>query len=161
MKKLLATGVIALALTLPATAAGNIVQTAASTGKFNTLLAAAKAAGLAGALGHTHNITVFAPTDAAFAKLPKGTVAKLLKPENKHKLAAILKYHVVPARVPSSAAKIKSANIATLKKGGDTTIRVRKRFGKVFVDNAKVIKADIKASNGIIHVINKVLLPSS
>lgn len=161
MKKLLSTGVIALALSLPATAASNIVQTAASTGKFNTLIAAAKAAGLAGALSNTHNITVFAPTDAAFARLPKGTVQNLLKPENKHQLAAILKYHVVPARVPSSAAKIKSANIATLKKGGDTTIRVRKRFGKVFVDNAKVIKPDIKASNGIIHVIDKVLLPSS
>ena len=161
MKKLLATGAIALALSLPATAASNIVQTAASTGKFNTLIAAAKAAGLAGALSNTHDITVFAPTDAAFAKLPKGTVENLLKPENKHKLAAILKYHVVPARVPSSAAKVKSAEIGTLKKSGDTTIKVRKRFGKVFVDKAKVVKADIKASNGIIHVIDKVLLPSS
>ncbi len=161
MKKFLLIGAIALALSLPATAAGNIVQTAASTGKFNTLIAAAKAAGLAGALGHTHNITVFAPTDAAFAKLPKGTVASLLKPEHKHKLAAMLKYHVVPARVPSSAAKIKSAQIGTLKKGGDTTIKVRKRFGRVLVDNAKVISADIKASNGIIYVIDKVLIPSS
>lgn len=161
MKKLLATGAIALALTLPATAASNIVQTAASTGQFNTLIAAAKAAGLADALSNTHDITVFAPTDVAFAKLPKGTVENLLKPENKHQLAAILKYHVVPSRVPSSAAKIKSVEIGTLKKSGDTTIKVRKRFGKVFVDNTKVINADIKASNGIIHVINKVLLPSS
>lgn len=161
MKKLLATGAIALALSLPATAASNIVQTAASTGQFNTLIAAAKAAGLAGALSSTHDITVFAPTDAAFAKLPKGTVENLLKPENKSQLAAILKYHVVPARVPSSAAKAKSAEIGTLKKSGDTTIKVRKRFGKVFVDKAKVINADIKASNGIIHVIDKVLLPSS
>ena len=141
--------------------AANIVETASSTGKFNTLLAAAKAAGLAGALGHTNGITVFAPTDAAFAKLPKGTVENLLKPENKHQLAAILKYHVVPALVPSSAAKVASVNLNTLKSGGDTTIRVRKRFGKVRVDNAKVIAADIKADNGIIHVIDKVLLPSS
>ena len=160
MKKILMAGAIALAMSTAASAA-NIVQTAASTGKFNTLLAAAKAAGLAGALGSTHDITVFAPTDAAFDKLPDGTVEELLKPENKHKLAAILKYHVVPARVPSSAAKIKSAEIGTLKKGGDTTIRVRKRFGMVYVDRARVVNADIEASNGIIHVIDKVLLPKS
>lgn len=160
MKKFILAGAMALAMAVPATAA-NIVQTAASTGQFNTLLAAAKAAGLAGALGHTNGITVFAPTDEAFAKLPAGTVESLLKPENKHKLADILKYHVVPAVVPSSAVKIKSANVGTLKKGGDTTIKVRKRFGKVRVDNARVISADIKADNGIIHVIDKVLLPSS
>ena len=160
MKKFIIAAAATLAFTVAANA-NNIVQTAASTGKFNTLLAAAKAAGLAGALGHTHDITVFAPTDAAFAKLPKGTVENLLKPENKHQLAAILKYHVVPARVPSSAAKIKPAQIGTLKKGGDTTIKVRRSFGKVRVDNAKVISADIEASNGIIHVIDKVLLPSS
>ena len=159
MKKIILAAVTAIAMSTSANAA-NIVQTAASTGKFETLIAAAKAAGLAGALGHTHDITVFAPTDAAFAKLPKGTVENLLKPENKHQLAAILKYHVVPARVPSSAAKVKSAQIGTLKKGGDTTIRVRKRFGKVRVDNATVIAADINASNGIIHVIDKVLLPT-
>lgn len=160
MKKLILAGAMALAMAVPATAA-NIVQTAASTGQFNTLLAAAKAAGLAGALGHTNGITVFAPTDDAFAKLPAGTVESLLLPENKHKLADILKYHVVPAVVPSSAVKIKSANVGTLKKGGDTTIRVRKRFGSVRVDNAKVISADIKADNGIIHVIDKVLLPTN
>ncbi|MEM9278680.1 MAG: fasciclin domain-containing protein [Pseudomonadota bacterium] len=160
MKKFVIAGALALAMSTTAGAA-NIVQTAASTGQFNTLLAAAKAAGLAGALGHTDGITVFAPTDEAFAKLPAGTVENLLKPENRHQLAAILKYHVVPARVPSSAAKIKSAEIGTLKKSGDTTIKVRKRFGKVRVDNAKVIQADIQADNGIIHVIDKVLLPSS
>ncbi|MEM9329701.1 MAG: fasciclin domain-containing protein [Pseudomonadota bacterium] len=159
MKKVIIAAAIAIAMTSSAGAA-NIVQTAASTGKFNTLLAAAKAAGLAGALGHTDGITVFAPTDEAFAKLPKGTVENLLKPENRHQLANILKYHVVPARVPSSAAKIKSAEIGTLKSSGDTTIKVRKRFGAVRVDNARVIQADIEADNGIIHVINKVLLPS-
>ena len=159
MKKL----AIALFATVAMTAtsnAANIVQTAASTGQFNTLLAAAKAAGLAGALGHTKDITVFAPTDEAFAKLPAGTVENLLKPENRHQLAAILKYHVVPARVPSSAAKVRSQEIGTLKSSGDTTIKVRKRFGAVRVDNARVISADIQADNGIIHVINKVLLPS-
>lgn len=160
MKKFLIAGVAALAMTTSVSAA-NIVQTAASTGKFNTLLAAAKAAGLASALGHTQGITVFAPTDAAFDKLPAGTVENLLKPENRHQLANILKYHVVPALVPASAAKIRSAEIGTLKKTGDTTIRVRKRFGSVRVDNARVISADIKADNGIIHVIDKVLLPSS
>ncbi|MEM1040638.1 MAG: fasciclin domain-containing protein [Pseudomonadota bacterium] len=147
--------------TLSTASAANIVQTAASTGKFNTLLAAAKAAGLAGTLGHTHGITVFAPTDAAFARLPKGTVADLLKPKNRHKLAAILKYHVIPGRVLAKDVPRKRTNVRTLKRGGDTTVTVRKRFGKVRVDRARVITADIKASNGIIHVVNRVLLPSS
>lgn len=160
MKKLALALATAMAMTVSANAA-NIVETAASTGKFNTLLAAAKAAGLAGALGHTQNITVFAPTDEAFAKLPKGTVENLLKPENRHQLANILKYHVVPARVPSSAAKVRSQEVGTLKSSGDTTIRVRKRFGQVFVDRARVINPDIQADNGIIHVINRVLLPSN
>lgn len=164
MKKVIFALALAASVAMPAYAAHhakkNIVQTAASTGQFNTLLAAAKAAGLAGTLASAHNITVFAPTDAAFAKLPKGTVESLLKPENKHKLAAILKYHVVPGILPSSAAKTRSANVGTLKKSGDTTIKVRKRFNKVLVDKARVVNADIKASNGVIHVINKVLLPS-
>ena len=160
MKKILIATAVAMAMSTSAFAS-NIVQTAASTGQFNTLLAAAKAAGLAGALGHTDGITVFAPTDEAFAKLPKGTVENLLKPENKHQLAAILKYHVVPAVVPSSAATVKSTHVGTLKEKGDTTLRVRKRFGSVYVDRARVINADIQASNGVIHVINRVLLPSS
>jgi len=160
MKKILFATFATLILAGPLNAA-NIVETAASTSKFNTLLAAAKAAGLASALAQTHDITVFAPTDKAFAKLPKGTVENLLKPENRDQLAAILKYHVVPARVPSAAAKIKSVQIGTLKTTGDTTIKVRKRFGKVRVDKATVIQADIQADNGIIHVIDKVLLPSS
>ncbi len=150
-----------LALSTATAHSTNIVKTAASTGKFNTLLAAAKAAGLAGTLGHTKGITVFAPTDAAFAKLPKGTVENLLKPENKHQLAAILKYHVIPGRVRAEDVPRKSTHVKTLKKRGDRTIRVRKRFGKVRVDNARVIQADIHASNGVIHVINRVLLPSS
>jgi uncharacterized surface protein with fasciclin (FAS1) repeats len=106
-------------------------------------------------------ITVFAPTDAAFAKLPAGTVETLLKPENKAKLAAILKYHVVPGRILAKDVPTKATHVKTLKRGGDTTIRAIRSGGRVHIDNARVIAADIKASNGVIHVINKVLLPSS
>jgi uncharacterized surface protein with fasciclin (FAS1) repeats len=141
--------------------AANIVETAASTGKFNTLLAAAKAAGLVGALSGGGPITVFAPTDAAFAKLPAGTVEELLKPKNKHKLAAILKYHVVPGRILAKDVPTKATHVKTLKRGGDTTIRAQRAGGRVHIDNARVIAADIRASNGVIHVINRVLLPSS
>jgi uncharacterized surface protein with fasciclin (FAS1) repeats len=141
--------------------AANIVETAASTGKFNTLLAAAKAAGLVKALSGGGPITVFAPTDAAFANLPEGTVETLLKPENKSKLAAILKYHVVPARILAKDIPSKATHVKTLKRGGDTTIRAIRSGKRVHIDNARVITADIKASNGVIHVINKVLLPSS
>ncbi len=141
--------------------AANIVETAASTGKFNTLIAAAKAAGLVGALTGRGPITVFAPTDAAFAKLPPGTVAELLKPKNKHKLAAILKYHVVAGAVYARDVPTKATHVKTLKRGGDTTIRAQRANGRVHIDNARVVAADIKASNGVIHVINKVLIPSS
>jgi uncharacterized surface protein with fasciclin (FAS1) repeats len=141
--------------------AANIVETAASTGKFNTLLAAAKAAGLVKALSGGGPITVFAPTDAAFANLPEGTVETLLKPENKSKLAAILKYHVVPGRILAKDIPSKATHVKTLKRGGDTTIRAIRSGKRVHIDNARVITADIKASNGVIHVINKVLLPSS
>jgi uncharacterized surface protein with fasciclin (FAS1) repeats len=141
--------------------AANIVETAASTGKFNTLLAAAKAAGLVKALSGGGPITVFAPTDAAFAKLPAGTVEELLKPENKGKLADILKYHVVPGRILAKDVPHKPTRVKTLKRGGDTTIRAVRSGKRVHIDNARVISADIRASNGVIHVINKVLLPSS
>jgi uncharacterized surface protein with fasciclin (FAS1) repeats len=141
--------------------AANIVETAASTGKFNTLLAAAKAAGLVGALSGGGPITVFAPTDAAFAKLPAGTVEELLKPKNKGKLAAILKYHVVSGAIFAKDVPTKATHVKTLKRGGDTTIRAIRSGKRVNIDNARVITADIKASNGVIHVINKVLLPSS
>jgi uncharacterized surface protein with fasciclin (FAS1) repeats len=141
--------------------AANIVETAASTGKFNTLLAAAKAAGLVGALSGGGPITVFAPTDAAFAKLPAGTVEELLKPKNKKKLADILKYHVVAGAVFAKDVPTTAAHVKTLKRGGDTTIRAVRSGKRVNIDNARVIAADIKASNGVIHVINKVLLPSS
>ena len=161
MLKQLAISTVAGLMMVGAASAANIAQTAASAGNFNTLLTAAKAAGLVPALtGHT-KLTVFAPTDEAFAKLPKGTVESLLKPENKHKLADILKYHVVPGEVRASDIPLGINKVKTLKSGGDEEIRAA-RFGKfVTVDRARVIQADIETSNGVIHVINRVMLPSS
>jgi uncharacterized surface protein with fasciclin (FAS1) repeats len=161
MKMKLIAAALGLSLMSASAFAANIVETAASTGKFNTLLAAAKAAGLVGALSGPGPITVFAPTDAAFAKLPAGTVESLLKPENKAKLAAILKYHVVSGRIYAADVPTKPTHVKTLKTSGDKTIRAVRRGGKVHIDNARVIAADIKASNGVIHVINRVLIPSS
>jgi len=108
-----------LAFAAPAAQAANIVETAASTGKFETLLAAAKAAGLVGALSGGGPITVFAPTDAAFAKLPPGTVEELLRPKNKAKLAAILKYHVVKGAIYAKDVPTKATHVRTLKASGD------------------------------------------
>lgn len=139
---------------LSAVQAANIVETAQGAGTFGTLLAAATAAGLADALATTDNITVFAPTDEAFAKLPEGTVADLLKPENKAKLTAVLTYHVVPGKV--MAADVKTMQAKTVN-GEELSIKVAD--GKVTVNNAKVIKTDVAASNGVIHVIDTVLLP--
>ncbi len=158
----LKTAALALALGVAATSAhaANIVQTAAAAGQFNTLIAAAKAAGLAPALsGHT-KLTVFAPTDEAFAALPAGTVENLLKPENKDKLAAILKYHVVAGEVFAADIPVGFSVVPTLKESGDKTL-VTTRFGStVKVDLATVVAADIKTSNGVIHVIDKVMLPT-
>ncbi len=140
-------------------AAGDIVDVAAKAGTFKTLIAAAKAAGLVGALKGKGPITLFAPTDAAFAKLPKGTVAMLLKPENKAKLQAILKYHVVAGKVPSSAiVKAGTANAMTLQ-GKTVRAMYDPKSKSVFVNRARVIKANVKASNGLIHVIDRVLMP--
>ena len=159
-KKLIAAAA-AVALSASVASAANIVQTAQSAGQFNTLLAAATAAGLVPALsGHT-KLTVFAPTDAAFAKLPKGTVENLLKPENRGKLADILKYHVVAGEIRSSDIRQGFSSVNTLKTGGDKTINIAKFHGTVRVDFAKVISADIHTSNGVIHVIDKVLLPKA
>lgn len=152
--KWIAATAMLLASTMTASAA-NIVETAQSTGKFNTLIAAAKAAGLAGTLAKGGPFTVFAPTDAAFAKLPKGTVEQLLLPKNKRKLARILKYHVVAGRVPAKAIKIGRSHAPTLA-GKAVTLR---KHGGVCVNNARVITADVKASNGVVHIIDKVLLP--
>ncbi|WP_145194955.1 fasciclin domain-containing protein [Planctomycetes bacterium Poly30] len=134
----------------------NIVEVASGAGSFGTLIAAAKAAGLVEALtGGAGPITVFAPTDEAFAALPEGTVAELLKPENKERLAAILKYHVVAGRVfADQAAKLDKA--PTLN-GKDVTIAITRDGAKV--GNANIVKTDIQASNGVIHVIDAVILP--
>lgn len=140
-------------------AASNIVETAQSAGTFNTLLAAAQAAGLADALATGENLTVFAPTDEAFAKLPAGTVEDLLKPENKDKLVAILQYHVVPSKIMAGDIAEGKSEVATLKAAGDTTIEVTKSADGVMVDGAKVVAADVAADNGVIHVIDSVILP--
>jgi transforming growth factor-beta-induced protein len=133
----------------------DIVQTATSAGSFTTLASLLEKAGLVDALKGDGPFTVFAPTDDAFAKLPAATVASLLRPENKEKLAAILKFHVVSGRVFSDAAA-KGATVATLQGGEVTT---KSTTGTVTVNGAKVIKADIDASNGVIHVIDTVILP--
>jgi uncharacterized surface protein with fasciclin (FAS1) repeats len=144
----------------PATAA-NIVETADGAGTFGTLLAAAKAAGLAGALAEGENLTVFAPTDEAFAALPAGTVETLLKPENKDQLAAILSYHVLPRELASNQLPGRTIHVKTIKAGGDRLLAVTKSASGVTVDGANVVAADIRADNGIIHVIDKVMLPDS
>ena len=135
----------------------DIVDTAVSAGQFTTLAAALDAAGLIETLKGDGPFTVFAPTDAAFAKLPAGTVESLLKPENRDKLTAILTYHVVPGKV--EAADVISLDRATTVNGSDITISVAD--SGVRVDDANVVKTDIGASNGVIHVIDAVILPQS
>ncbi|GGH23427.1 Uncaracterized surface protein containing fasciclin (FAS1) repeats [Cribrihabitans marinus] len=133
----------------------DIVDTAVGAGDFNTLVAAVQAAGLVETLKGEGPFTVFAPTDAAFAALPEGTVETLLKPENKDQLVQVLTYHVVPAKVMSGDIAGKKAKVLTVQ--GDR-LDVNARNG-VKVNNAKVTSADIEASNGVIHVIDTVLLP--
>jgi uncharacterized surface protein with fasciclin (FAS1) repeats len=134
----------------------DIVDVAAANGSFNTLVAAVKAGGLVQTLKGDGPFTVFAPTDDAFAKLPEGTVEMLLKPENKDKLVAILTYHVVSGKVMSSdVVKVKSAVTV---QGQMLTVKAKK-YGKVMINDAKIITADVKASNGVIHVIDTVLMP--
>jgi uncharacterized surface protein with fasciclin (FAS1) repeats len=149
---------LSLIILIPATAAlaGNVVQEASKAGQFKTLIAAAKAAGLAGTLANTNGITVFAPTDAAFARLPVGTVESLLKPKNRGKLRAILAYHVIGKRVAAKDVPRTRTHVATLN-GKSVSVR-RSAFG-VRVNGARVIAADVNASNGVIHVIDRVLLP--
>lgn len=133
----------------------DIVQTAVDAGQFKTLAAALQAAGLVETLKGAGPFTVFAPTDEAFAKLPKGTVEDLLKPENKAKLTAILTYHVVPGKVMAAdVVKVKEAKTV---QGG--SLKVMPMGSTVMIDNAHVTKADIAASNGVIHVIDTVVLP--
>lgn len=137
--------------------APDIVDTAVAAGSFNTLVAAVKAAGLVDVLKGPGPFTVFAPSDEAFAKLPAGTVENLLKPENKQLLATILTYHVVPGRV---AAK----DVVRLRSAGTVSgqrVEIRVKDGAVMIDNAKVATADIETSNGIIHVIDTVIMPTT
>lgn len=141
--------------------AANIVETAQKAGSFGTLLAAAQAAGLVETLSSGGPLTVFAPTDEAFSKLPAGTVESLLKPENKGKLVGILTYHVLPRKLTSNMLPHKVIHVRAVKSSGDRLLAVKKSRGGVTVDGANVVSADIKADNGVIHVIDKVLLPSS
>ncbi|MEZ5367017.1 MAG: fasciclin domain-containing protein [Bryobacterales bacterium] len=134
----------------------DIVDTAVAAGDFTTLVKAVQAAGLVDALKGDGPFTVFAPTDEAFAKLPEGTLASLLKPENKEKLAAILTYHVVPGKVTAAdVVKLKSAETLN---GKSAKISASKKG--VMVDGANVVKTDIMTSNGVIHVIDSVILPN-
>ena len=133
----------------------DIVDTAVAAGSFKTLAAALKAADLVGTLKGKGPFTVFAPTDDAFAKLPAGTLDSLLKPENKAKLKGILTYHVVSGKVMAAdVVKLKSAKTVN---GQSATIKVTD--GTVMIDNAKVTKTDIMCTNGVIHVIDAVILP--
>jgi uncharacterized surface protein with fasciclin (FAS1) repeats len=161
MKKLIPFGVIAaLALSVagaPATARPsedkNIVQTAQAAGSFKTLTKLVTKAGLAGTLSQPGPYTVFAPTDAAFKKVPKSTLKSLAK--NKAKLRAVLLYHVVAGKVPSSEV----VTMKSVKTVNGKSVRIRTSNGSVYVNTARVTKPDVNASNGVIHVINRVLIP--
>ena len=162
MKKMLKSAAAAVAVMVLAggvaqAAEKNIVETAVAAGSFTTLAKALQAAGLVDTLAGKGPFTVFAPTDEAFAKLPEGTIEELLKPENKAKLQAILTYHVVPGKVMASqVVGLKSAKTVN---GESVTIAVMD--GGVMIDNAHVVKTDIATSNGVIHVIDTVLLPAA
>tara|TARA_R110002012_G_scaffold117264_3_gene265122 strand:+ start:31 stop:531 length:501 start_codon:yes stop_codon:yes gene_type:complete len=133
----------------------DVVEVAVENGSFTTLVAAVKAAGLVETLQGKGPFTIFAPTDAAFSKLPEGTVEMLLKPENKDKLTAVLTYHVVSGKV--MAADVMKVDSAKTLQG--QSVMVKADSMGVMINDAKVVKADVKASNGVIHVIDTVLLP--
>jgi uncharacterized surface protein with fasciclin (FAS1) repeats len=157
MFKMLAVGSLAvLTMGVASTArAADIVDTAVAAGSFNTLAKALDAAGLVQTLKGAGPFTVFAPTDEAFAKLPAGTLEMLLKPENKAKLQRVLTYHVVAGKVMASAA----VKVSSVKAVSGDTIAISTNNG-VMVNNARVVKTDIEASNGVIHVIDAVMIPS-
>ena len=158
LTKFLAAGIVVagtFASTLAANAA-NIVETAIEAGQFKTLVAAVQAADLGGALSGPGPFTVFAPSDEAFAKLPEGTVETLLKPENRDRLIAVLTYHVVSGKVMACDIAGKKLSVATLQ-GND--INVDAMSGGVMINDATVAATDIEASNGVIHVIDRVILP--
>jgi len=151
---ILLAGALAITVASSTASAADIIETAAA-GNFNTLVAAVKAAGLVDTLKGPGPFTVFAPTDEAFAQLPPGTLESLLKPENKAKLQSILTYHVVSGKVMAQdVVKLHSAKTV---EGQDITIKTMN--GRVMVDSASVTKTDIVTSNGVIHVIDSVLLP--
>ena len=146
----------ALSLSTTVARAADIVDTAVGAGQFKTLVTAVKAAGLVPVLKGKGPYTVFAPTDAAFAALPAGTVEDLLKPKNKAKLAAILKYHVLSGRVKAADVSGKKLSVKTAQ---GQPVNVDGTMFGVQVNGAHVVQADIEASNGVIHVIDQVLLP--
>lgn len=151
------TGVSAKDCDAKAAASKDIVDTAVAAGSFKTLAAALTAAELVDTLKGDGPFTVFAPTDEAFAKLPKGTVEELLKPENKAKLVAVLTYHVVPGKVQAAdVVKLKEAKTVQ-----GSAVKIKVDGGKVKVDGANVVKTDIGCKNGVIHVIDAVILPAA
>lgn len=152
---LLASGPSAPSGRLPSGEPVDLVETAASAGSFQTLVTALKAAGLDTTLKGPGPFTVFAPTDEAFAKLPEGTVESLLEPENREKLIAILTYHVVPGRLMAGDVTSRSS-LETVQGDGLT---VHTEDGRVMVGEARVLKTDVAATNGVIHIIDTVLLP--
>jgi uncharacterized surface protein with fasciclin (FAS1) repeats len=156
MRKMLG-AILVLFSAAPAFAAEKDIVDTAVAAKFNTLVAAVKAADLVDTLKGDGPFTVFAPTDEAFAKLPKGTVDELLKPENKEKLKAILTYHVVSGKV--MAADVKKLDGKKVKTVEGRPVAITMNGGRVMVGKAAVTKADILTSNGVIHVIDTVLLP--
>jgi uncharacterized surface protein with fasciclin (FAS1) repeats len=137
-------------------AAADIVETASEAGSFQTLLTAAEAAGLVETLKGEGPFTVFAPTDEAFAKLPQGTIDNLLKPENREQLVEVLTFHVVPGKTMSSDIAGKELEVETVQ---GETIAIEASDGAVMVDDATVVQADIETDNGVIHVIDTVLMP--
>ena len=155
---IVAIAVIALSVSIGAASATskNIVETAVQSGKFNTLVAALKAAGLVNTLNGKGPFTVFAPSDTAFSKLPAGTVDGLLKPENKAKLVSILAYHVIPGKIMSGDIAGKKISVKTVQ---GSEISVDAMYG-VKINDSNVVSADIAATNGVIHVIDKVLMPN-
>jgi uncharacterized surface protein with fasciclin (FAS1) repeats len=158
LKRLLAVAAVVVALVVPASVASaagskNIVETAAGNPQFSTLVSLVEKAGLAGTLSGSKPYTVFAPTNAAFAKVPKKTLNMLL--ENKALLKKVLLYHVLPGKVPAS--KVLKTKSATTAEGSKVQFSVRGK--SAFVNESKIVKTDIECSNGIIHVINAVLIP--
>jgi uncharacterized surface protein with fasciclin (FAS1) repeats len=158
MKRFLTASVVAVSLGLAAVSAraADIVETAVAADDFNTLVAAVQAAELAEVLQSPGPFTVFAPTDEAFAKLPDGTVENLLKPENREMLVAVLTYHVIPGQVMADQVVGQKVSVDTVE---GSQVHVNGSSGTVYVNDAQVIATDIVADNGVIHVIDTVIMP--